>query len=131
MDTVRLVRALTSKENAFGKCSPKTKDNPLVICTVMRIFWSERKVEKARVWFGRALAQDSDLGDAWAWWLKFEKQHGTEETPKEVINLCIAAEPHHSPIWQSVVKDDKHIGRNTKDGCGYHPVGFCIVAPAH
>ena len=93
----------------------KTKDNPLVICTVARIFWSERKIEKAREWFGRALAQDSDLGDVWAWWLKFEKQHGTEETRQEVINRCIAAEPHHSPVWQSVAKDDKNIGKTTKE----------------
>jgi pre-mRNA-processing factor 6 len=93
----------------------KTKDNPLVICTVARIFWSERKIEKAREWFGRALAQDSDLGDIWAWWLKFEKQHGTEETCQEVIHRCVAAEPHHSPVWQSVAKDDKNVGRGTKE----------------
>ena len=93
----------------------KTKDNPLVICTVARIFWSERKIEKAREWFGRALAQDSDLGDIWAWWLKFERQHGTEETRQEVINRCMAAEPHHSPVWQSIAKDDKNVGRGTKE----------------
>ena len=93
----------------------KTKDNPLVICTVARIFWSERKIEKAREWFGRALAQDSDLGDIWAWWLKFERQHGTEETRQEVINRCIAAEPHHSPVWQSIAKDDKSVGKSTKE----------------
>ncbi|KAF9783203.1 PRP1 splicing factor, N-terminal-domain-containing protein [Thelephora terrestris] len=93
----------------------KTKDNPLVICTVARIFWSERKIEKAREWFGRALAQDSDLGDVWAWWLKFERQHGTEETRQEVINRCVAAEPHHSPVWESIAKDDKNLGKGTKE----------------
>ena len=93
----------------------KTKDNPLVICTVARIFWSERKIEKAREWFGRALAQDSDLGDVWAWWLKFERQHGTEETRQEVINRCVAAEPHHSPVWQSLAKDDKNLGKGPKE----------------
>jgi len=93
----------------------KTKDNPLVICTVARIFWSERKIEKAREWFGRALAQDSDLGDIWAWWLKFEKQHGIEETRQEVVNRCMTAEPHHSPVWQSVAKDDRNVGKDTKE----------------
>jgi len=93
----------------------KTKDNPLVICTVARIFWSERKIEKAREWFGRALAQDSDLGDVWAWWLKFEMQHGTEETRQEVVNRCVTAEPHHSPVWESVAKDDKNVGKGTNE----------------
>ena len=55
----------------------KSADNPLIICTVARLFWAERKIEKARQWFGRAVATDPDLGDLWGWWLKFERQHGT------------------------------------------------------
>jgi len=55
----------------------KSADNPLIICTVARLFWAERKIQKAREWFGRAVATDPDLGDTWAWWLKFENQHGT------------------------------------------------------
>ena len=57
----------------------KSKDNAIVTCTVARLFWAERKVEKARQWFSRSVAtvQDRDQGDHWAWWLKFERQHGT------------------------------------------------------
>lgn len=57
----------------------KTKDSPVIICTVARLMWADRKIEKARHWFGRAVANEyADLGDTWGWWLKFEKQHGTE-----------------------------------------------------
>lgn len=56
----------------------KSADNPVIICTVARLFWADRKIEKARQWFGRAVATDMDLGDSWGWWLKFEQQHGTE-----------------------------------------------------
>ena len=56
----------------------KTKDSPLVVCTVARVLWADRVIERARDWFGRATATDPDLGDVWAWWLKFERQHGTE-----------------------------------------------------
>lgn len=56
----------------------KSADNPIIICTIARLFWAERKIEKARQWFGRAVATDPDLGDSWGWWLKFERQHGTE-----------------------------------------------------
>ena len=55
----------------------KSADNPVIICTVARLFWAERKIEKARQWFGRAVATNPDLGDSWGWWLKFERQHGT------------------------------------------------------
>jgi pre-mRNA-processing factor 6 len=56
----------------------KTHDHPVVICAVARLFWSERKIEKARSWFERSTAADATLGDSWAWWLKFERQHGTQ-----------------------------------------------------
>ncbi|KAJ7688479.1 PRP1 splicing factor, N-terminal-domain-containing protein [Mycena rosella] len=89
----------------------KSADNPVIICTVARLFWAERKIEKARQWFGRAVATDPDLGDSWAWWLKFERQHGTEEHRDEVRKKCVAAEPHHSPMWQSVAKDTRNVGK--------------------
>lgn len=55
----------------------KSNNDPLVICTVARLFWAERKIEKARQWFERAVRENSDLGDIWAWWLRFERQYGT------------------------------------------------------
>ena len=56
----------------------KTKDHPLVVCAVARVLWADRVVGRARDWFGRATATNPDLGDIWGWWLKFERQHGTE-----------------------------------------------------
>lgn len=54
----------------------KSSDDPIIICTVARLFWAERKIDKARQWFSRAVVTNPDLGDSWAWWLKFERQHG-------------------------------------------------------
>lgn len=59
--------------DALKKCASDTQ----VFCAVARLFWAERKIEKARQWFGRAVTVDSDFGDSWAWWLKFEMEHGT------------------------------------------------------
>ena len=44
----------------------------------LRLFWSERKITKAREWFLRTVKIEPDLGDAWALFYKFELQHGTE-----------------------------------------------------
>lgn len=63
----------TRSADALRKCSGDAQ----VICAVARLFWAERKVEKARQWFARACAADSDRGDCWAWWLRFEREHGT------------------------------------------------------
>ncbi|OBZ68819.1 Pre-mRNA-processing factor 6 [Grifola frondosa] len=76
---------------------------------------SDPMIEKARQWFERATSANPDLGDTWAWWLKFERQHGTSEHQEEVIRKCIAAEPHHSHVWQSVAKDIGNAGKSTKE----------------
>ncbi|ETW81496.1 hypothetical protein HETIRDRAFT_383832 [Heterobasidion irregulare TC 32-1] len=96
--------------DALKKC----QDDPTVICTVARLFWAERKIEKARQWFGRAVGADPSLGDAWGWWLKFERQHGTKEYQDEVISKCVAAEPHHGLTWQAIAKDDNNVGKKIK-----------------
>ncbi|KAF8958681.1 PRP1 splicing factor, N-terminal-domain-containing protein [Flammula alnicola] len=93
----------------------KTKDSPLVVCTVARVLWADRMIERARDWFGRATATDPDQGDVWAWWLKFERQHGNEEQREVVRTKCVAAEPHHSPMWQSIAKDVKNVGKLTRE----------------
>ena len=47
---------------------------------VNRLFWSERKIGKARDWFNRTVKIDPDLGDAWAAFHKFETLHGDQVT---------------------------------------------------
>ena len=62
-------------EKTKGVDAPRnTRDSPLVVCTVARVLWADRVIERARYWFRRATPTDPDLGDVWAWWLKFERQ---------------------------------------------------------
>ena len=62
-------------EKTKGVDAPrKTRDSPLVVCMVARVLWADRVIERARYWFGRVTPMDPDLGDVWAWWLKFERQ---------------------------------------------------------
>lgn len=49
-----------------------------MLFALFRLFWSERKITKAREWFLRTVKIEPDLGDAWALFYKFELQHGTE-----------------------------------------------------
>lgn len=65
----------------------KTNDDPVVIVVVARLFWADRKVERARHWFGRATDADKDLGDSWGWWYKFELEYGEEVSPSRSRSL--------------------------------------------
>lgn len=70
-----------------------------------RLFWCEHKISKCRDWFNRTVKIDPDLGDAWAYFYKFELLNGTEEQQDDVKKRCIAAEPHHGENWCKVSKN--------------------------
>lgn len=56
----------------------KVDNDPVLFLTVARIFWDERRLEKAMTWFEKAIISNSDIGDIWAWYYKFLLQHGTK-----------------------------------------------------
>ena len=56
----------------------KVDTDPILFVAVARIFWAERKLDKAQGWSEKALVLDSDIGDTWGWYYKFLLQHGTE-----------------------------------------------------
>jgi pre-mRNA-processing factor 6 len=58
---------------------------------------------------------NSDWGDTWAWFYKFEVEHGTEEHQEDVIKRCVTADPHHGPAWTSVAKDARNWRKSTKE----------------
>jgi pre-mRNA-processing factor 6 len=93
----------------------KVDNDPILFVTIARIFWGERKLEKAQNWFEKAIILDSDLGDTWAWYYKFLLQHGTEEKRADVVAKCISNEPRHGEVWQSVSKDPKNTGKGLED----------------
>lgn len=68
----------------------KVENDPILFITVARIFWGERRLEKAMTWFEKAIVLDSDYGDGWAWYYKFLMQHGTE-----------VSYPHLPPFFHS------------------------------
>ncbi|PWA31670.1 hypothetical protein CCH79_00006719 [Gambusia affinis] len=92
----------TKSVDALKKC----EHDPQVLLAVAKLFWSERKITKAREWFLRTVKIEPDLGDAWALFYKFELQHGTEEQQEEVRKRCENAEPRHGELWCT---ESKHV----------------------
>uniref|UniRef100_A0A915CUS0 Pre-mRNA-processing factor 6 n=1 Tax=Ditylenchus dipsaci TaxID=166011 RepID=A0A915CUS0_9BILA len=91
----------TKSMDALKKC----EHDPHVLLAVSKLVWSERKIVKARSWFQRTVKVDSDFGDAWATFYKFELIHGNETEQEEVRKRCLMAEPRHGEIWQQISKD--------------------------
>ena len=122
----------TQRKSRSLEAIKKVDNDPILFVTVARIFWGERKLDKAMTWFEKAIVLDSDLGDTWAWYYKFLLQHGTDvstfrsmmavrveanrnvlqEKREDVIAKCVISEPKHGEIWQGVAKDpaNAHLG---------------------
>ncbi|RKP34322.1 hypothetical protein BJ085DRAFT_36399 [Dimargaris cristalligena] len=101
----------TRSVDAMKKCH----DDPHLMAAIARLFWSERKNDKARVWFQRAAQLNGDIGDTWAWWYKFESEQGTPDNADQVRVACAKAEPHHGDHWQPVAKDIANFGKPVSD----------------
>ena len=41
--------------------------------------------------------------------------HFIQEHQQDVISKCVASEPRHGPVWQSVAKDPKNFAKKTKE----------------
>ncbi|KAL9017307.1 MAG: hypothetical protein Q9185_005364 [Variospora sp. 1 TL-2023] len=80
------------------------ESDPTLFTTVARVFWAERKLEKAVTWFEKAVLVDSDDGDTWAWYWKFLGMHGSEEKKADVMEKLRLAEPRHGERWAEVRK---------------------------
>uniref|UniRef100_A0A915HP56 Pre-mRNA splicing factor n=1 Tax=Romanomermis culicivorax TaxID=13658 RepID=A0A915HP56_ROMCU len=86
-----------------------------VLLAVSKLFWTERKLNKAREWFNRTVKIGSDIGDAWAFFYKFELIHGTKENQQDIIDRCIKAEPRHGELWCSISKDIQNWRKSTAE----------------
>ncbi|KAJ3223282.1 hypothetical protein HK099_001323 [Clydaea vesicula] len=87
------------------------EEDPYIILTIARLFWAERKIDKARSWFQRAVKSDPNIGDHWAWYIKFEIQHGDDQKRKAALEQFKNADPKHGEKWQAVRKDLKNFGQ--------------------
>ncbi|KAI9900414.1 hypothetical protein N3K66_004676 [Trichothecium roseum] len=93
----------------------KVDSDPTLFVAVARIFWGDRKLDKAQSWFEKALVLDSGIGDSWAWYYRFLLQHGTEEKRGEVVSKCILSEPRHGEVWQAVAKKPCNARKGTEE----------------
>ncbi|CAD6186897.1 unnamed protein product [Caenorhabditis auriculariae] len=97
--------------DALKRC----EHNPHVLVAAARLFWSERKMKKAREWFVRAVNLDPDNGDSFAHYYAFEAIHGKPEDRRKVVDKCVASDPHHGDLWQSIAKNVSNWRAKTED----------------
>lgn len=110
--TAPRVEQKSKSADAIKKCP----DDPRVIAAVASLFASERKLEKARKWFERAVVLDADLGDSWAKYYLFETETGSSGKKEKIKERCIVAEPKHGELWCSVMKEMANRRKSVGEG---------------
>ena len=81
--------------DALRRCD----NDPHIIAAIAILFWSDRKLDKARSWWNRAVTIAPDIGDHWASYYKFELQTSGETAANAVAERCIKADPRHGENW--------------------------------
>ncbi len=64
----------------------------------------DRKYDKARRWFSRAIVLNPDLGDCWAYYYQFELHHGSDHERQDIITRISRADPAHGELWCKISK---------------------------
>jgi len=109
------LEARTQRKPLALEAIKKVDNDPVLFVGVARIFWGERRLEKAATWFEKAVLLDPDQGDSWAWYLKFLRMHGTAEKRGDVVSKCVLSEPKHGEVWAGVLKDPKNAGKGIEE----------------
>ncbi|KAH0538116.1 hypothetical protein FGG08_005278 [Glutinoglossum americanum] len=109
------LEARTQRKPRSLEAIKKVDNDPTLFVTVARIFWYERRLDKAANWFEKSILLDADLGDTWGWYYKFLLQHGTDEKRADVLAKCVVSEPRHGEVWQAVAKDPRNAGKNVEE----------------
>ena len=92
------LRKSTDAVNRVNTC-------PYIFMAIGKIFWAEKKPNKARRFLQRATELDAgDCGDTWVYLYNFEKQYGSEESLKKLLDDFCAKEPRHGELWQHETK---------------------------
>lgn len=109
------LEARTQRKPRSLEAIKKVDNDPALFVGVARLFWAERKLDKAQSWFERALALDATRGDTWAWYYRFLCQHGTEEKRAEVVSKCVGNEPRHGEAWPAVAKKPANANKSVEE----------------
>jgi pre-mRNA-processing factor 6 len=105
------VQQKSKSADAIKRCP----EDPRVIAAVASLFASDRKIEKARKWFDRAVLLDPDLGDSWARFYAFELRINDQDRLEAIRKRCVQAAPRHGELWAQVLKEVSNRTRSTSD----------------
>jgi pre-mRNA-processing factor 6 len=112
------VHARKSKSiDALKKCD----SDPYVLAAAANLLAAENAVEKARMWYDRAVSADADNGDIWALFYLFESRLDggvgifLMKNLEELLARYHEADPKHGIVFPSIAKDARNWKKSKKE----------------
>jgi pre-mRNA-processing factor 6 len=79
-----------------------------IYLAIAKMMWADRKLDQAKEYFERALAQDMANGDVWAWYILFAReQQGMEEASRLEALAFRNGPPRNGILWKPFRKASK------------------------
>ena len=103
------------RQKYIGNAIKEKEDDPYIILSAGKLFWSVRKIPNARNWLKRAIEKRKDIGDFWATLYIFELQNGTVEQQQQVIRDCVQANPRYGKVWPVIRKRKENRRKSTEE----------------
>jgi len=66
---------------------------------VAKLFWQEKKIEKARKFLKQAVSLDKDNGDTWGYLALFEQSNPQGQNLETLMKDFVEADPCHGNLW--------------------------------
>jgi pre-mRNA-processing factor 6 len=97
-EAIRLEPRQTRKAktvDALEKC----EEAPEVLVEAARLFWEDRKMEKARLWFRKSLSKAGKWGDAVIYFYQFEQEQ-TDSHAEELLQEVATSKYKYGEVWE-------------------------------
>lgn len=84
------------------------QDDPYVNLSVAKLFWKERKNEKARKWIEKAILLNKNIADSWAALYFFLLNIANDKNEAQnIYNTIIRDKPKIGRLWNQVKKSEE------------------------
>lgn len=114
------IRTLDKKymrKTIFHDALKATKEHPMVLCEIGRVFLNESQFPKAHKWIIRSVEMNPQYGDPWVWlyicesYLEEEKTNAKTTIAEKITKI----EPKFGTLWEAAANSYEHISDSPVD----------------
>ena len=106
---ISLIPKKSMRKIIFQDALAATKEHPMVLAQIGKVFMKELQYEKAYKWFSRAIQTNPQYGDSWVWLYYCNlKKNGTDSERESIKKELMEQEPRYGPLWEHALNSCKN-----------------------